>query len=129
MSEREILPCPFCGSEEAGTLLAREGEGYQYIECFTCLAQGPGVEDVDAEQEDLDARAADLWNAAPRDTCAQVSADSHALAARVRAIATDYSSDSTHWRRRLWDAAQDGTVGPWRGPESGEEEEPMEAGA
>ena len=57
MTQEEIKPCPFCGSDD---LFPYEGEHYSSIICIDCRAEGPRVI-IDPENYNWEA-SIELWN-------------------------------------------------------------------
>lgn len=86
MSEREILPCPFCGSGLVRLML-------DYVWCKDCDAQGP--RSLGAITEAIAA-----WNAAPRKEHSQVDCS---LCSIVRRFAGEGEACALH---RKWDTGQ-----------------------
>lgn len=63
MNVDKLKPCPFCGSADVSvnTTTAHDGERmWHQVECDTCGAQGPMVDDDDGDD------AVSQWNRVPR---------------------------------------------------------------
>lgn len=39
--ENELKPCPFCGDPDVKLFRAHKENGARWVECITCLTEGP----------------------------------------------------------------------------------------
>ncbi len=62
----KLLPCPFCGEDQAEIEIEEDFQDYVYVVCPDCFAQGPrafvGCRDPDEDEIDLEAEAIHDWN-------------------------------------------------------------------
>jgi len=99
-SEMELLPCPFCNSDDV-MVLDVEPTGqmseYSHVHCANCLANGP--------MKQSDKQAATAWNTRPVPAPVGVKADREAIV-DVLSAELDDAYDCT----RVWSAWGYGTM-------------------